>query len=102
MLELFRLLDRVTEPALPVVIYGESGTGKELVARALHHNGPRKARPFVSESWAAIPETLLGGARVGHTKGAFTGADSERRGLFEVASGGTLFLDEVGEMSPAM
>jgi len=102
MLELFRLLDRVTETALPVVIYGESGTGKELVARAIHHNGPRRAKPFVSESCAAIPETLLEAALFGHARGAFTGADSERRGLFEVAHGGTLFLDEVGEMSPGM
>ena len=102
MLELFRLLDRVTDTALPVVIYGESGTGKELVARAIHHNGPRRGRAFVSESCAAIPETLLEAALFGHVRGAFTGADSERRGLFEVADGGTLFLDEVGEMPASM
>jgi transcriptional regulator with GAF, ATPase, and Fis domain/Tfp pilus assembly protein PilF len=102
MLELFRLLDRVTETSLPVVIYGESGTGKELVARALHHNGPRRGKPFVSESCAAIPETLLEAALFGHVRGAFTGADSERRGLFEIAHCGTLFLDEVGEMTAAM
>ncbi len=102
MLELFRLLDRVTDTALPVVIYGESGTGKELVARAIHHNGPRRGKAFVSESCAAIPETLLEAALFGHVRGAFTGADAERRGLFEVADGGTLFLDEVGEMPASM
>src|SRR6476620_2427933 len=102
MLELFRLLDRVTDTALPVVIYGESGTGKELVARAIHHNGPRRQRAFVSESCAAIPETLLEAALFGHVRGAFTGAQGERRGLFEIAHGGTLFLDEVGEMPASM
>jgi transcriptional regulator with GAF, ATPase, and Fis domain/tetratricopeptide (TPR) repeat protein len=74
MLELFRLLDRVTETSLPVVIYGESGTGKELVARAIHHNGPRRGRAFVTESCAAIPETLLEAELFGHVRGAFTGA----------------------------
>ncbi|MCA9671121.1 MAG: sigma 54-interacting transcriptional regulator, partial [Myxococcales bacterium] len=102
MQELFRLLDRVTDTELPVVVYGESGTGKELVARAIHHNGPRKARPFVGENCGAIPETLLESILFGYERGAFTGAERDRRGLFEVASGGTLFLDEVGEMSPAM
>jgi transcriptional regulator with GAF, ATPase, and Fis domain/tRNA A-37 threonylcarbamoyl transferase component Bud32 len=102
MLELFRLLDRVTDTALPVVIHGESGTGKELVARALHFNGPRKDRAFVSENCAAIPETLLESTLFGYVRGAFTGADRDARGLFEVADGGTLFLDEISEMSPAM
>ncbi len=102
MLELFRLLDRVTDTALPVVIEGESGTGKELVARAIHYNGPRRERPFVSENCAAIPETLLESTLFGHVKGAFTGADRDARGLFAVADGGTLFLDEVAEMSPGM
>ena len=102
MIELFRLLDRVTETELPVVIQGESGTGKELVARAVHHNGRRSSGAFVSENCAAIPETLLESVLFGHVKGAFTGADRERKGLFEVASGGSLFLDEVGEMSAAM
>jgi len=102
MLELFRLLDRLTDTALPVVIQGESGTGKELVARALHFNGPRRQRPFVSENCAAIPETLLESTLFGAVRGAYTGADHDSRGLFEVADGGTLFLDEVGEMSPGM
>ena len=102
MLELFQLLDRVTDTDLPVVVQGESGTGKELVARAIHENGKRAKRPFVSENCGAIPETLLESVLFGAVRGAFTGADRDRRGLFEVADGGTLFLDEVGEMSPGM
>ena len=102
MMELFRLIDRITDTALPVVIQGESGTGKELVARALHANGPRRERPFVGENCAAIPETLLESTLFGYVRGAFTGAEHDTRGLFEIADGGTLFLDEVGDMSPAM
>jgi transcriptional regulator with GAF, ATPase, and Fis domain/tetratricopeptide (TPR) repeat protein len=102
MIDLFRLLDRVTETDLPVVIHGESGTGKELAARAIHHNGRRRDRPFVSENCGAIPETLLESTLFGYVRGAFTGADRDARGLFEIADGGTLFLDEVSEMSPAM
>jgi len=102
MLDLFRMLDRVTDTTLPVVIEGESGTGKELVARAIHFHGPRKDKAFVSENCAAIPETLLESALFGHVRGAFTGADREARGLFAIANGGTLFLDEVADMSAGM
>ncbi|XXX81057.1 sigma 54-interacting transcriptional regulator [Sorangium sp. So ce134] len=99
---MLRLVDRVTASEVPVLIHGESGCGKELVARAIHHNGPRAARPFVSENCGAIPEGLLESALFGHVRGAFTGADRPRAGLFEVADRGTLFLDEIGEMSLAM
>ncbi|WP_437970783.1 sigma 54-interacting transcriptional regulator [Sorangium sp. So ce260] len=99
---MLRLVDRVTASEVPVLVYGESGSGKELVARAIHHNGPRAAQPFVSENCGAIPEGLLESALFGHVRGAFTGADRPRAGLFEVADRGTLFLDEIGEMSLAM
>jgi transcriptional regulator with GAF, ATPase, and Fis domain len=102
MVKTFQLLDRITETDLPVVVQGESGTGKELVARAIHFNGARKKGAFVSENCGAVPDTLLESILFGHEKGAFTGANRQQRGLFEIADGGTLFLDEVGDMSLAM
>jgi serine/threonine-protein kinase PknK len=102
MRELLRVVDRVTASEVPVLVVGESGTGKELIARAMHANGPRGRRAFVSENCASIPETLLESTLFGHVKGAFTGASSTRAGLFDVADGGTLLLDEVGEMSLGM
>ncbi|HEX5033237.1 MAG TPA: sigma 54-interacting transcriptional regulator, partial [bacterium] len=98
MMEVFHLLDHVTDTAIPVWIHGESGTGKELVARSLHVNSSRKAKPFVGENCSAIPDTLLESELFGHKRGAFTHADRDRVGLFERADGGTLFLDEVADM----
>ena len=102
MVEMLRLLDRIIDTDAPILIQGESGTGKELIARALHHHGPRKSGPFVSENVAALPETLLESELFGYRKGAFTGADRDKKGLFEIAHQGTLFLDELGNMSIEM
>lgn len=102
MQRLFTLLDRVIETDLPVLIEGESGTGKELVARAIHDNDKRRSGPLVSVNCAAMPDTLLEAELFGYQRGAFTGADRSRDGLFVQAHGGTLFLDELGEMPLSM
>jgi DNA-binding NtrC family response regulator len=96
--DVFRIVHKVAASSSTVLIYGESGTGKELVARALHFQSERRARPFYAVNVAALPESILEAELFGHEKGAFTGAESRKVGLFEQASGSTLFLDEVGDL----
>ena len=99
MRRVFDLVDRIAPASESVVILGETGTGKELVARALHARSPRRDGPFIPVNCAAIPETLMESELFGHEKGAFSGAERQRKGAFEEADGGTLFLDEIGEMA---
>lgn len=99
---LLALVERVAASEVPVLIWGESGTGKELIARAIVERSARRGRPFLAENCAAVPEALLESTLFGHSRGAFTGAERSRAGLFELADGGTLLLDEIAEMSLAM
>ncbi len=102
MQQVFRAVGRLSRSSMTVLITGESGTGKELVAHALHRHSPRSNQAFVALNTAAFTADLLESELFGHEKGAFTGADTQRRGRFEQADGGTLFLDEIGDMSPAL
>jgi PAS domain S-box-containing protein len=102
MRRVFEILPQVAASDCTVLIQGETGTGKELLARALHHAGPRRARPFVAVNCAALPETLLESELFGYKAGAFTGAQRDKPGRFRLAEGGTLFLDEIGDIAPAL
>jgi DNA-binding NtrC family response regulator len=102
MRDLFALIKKVAGSRTTVLIQGKSGTGKELVAKAVHYNSPRRARPLVTVNCSAIPKDLLESELFGHVKGAFTGAIAHKRGLFEEADGGSLFLDEIGELPPEL
>lgn len=102
MLEIYKLVARVSAGKSTVLLEGESGTGKELIARAIHANSPRRDRPFVPVNCAALPDTLLESEMFGYEKGAFTGAVGVKHGLFEAAHEGTIFLDEIGDIGPAL
>lgn len=101
MRKVFDVVGKVADTKSNVLICGESGTGKELIARAIHYNSSRSQRPFVTVNCSALPEPLLESELFGHMKGSFTGAISNKAGLFEVANGGSIFLDEIGETTPA-
>ena len=100
-LRTLELVNQVAPSTATVLIQGESGTGKELIANAVHHGSPRRARPFIKVNCAALPETLLESELFGYERGAFTGAVARREGRFELADGGTLFMDEIGDLSLA-
>jgi DNA-binding NtrC family response regulator len=96
--KIFRVVEKISATSSSVLIHGESGTGKELIARAIHYNSPRADGPFIAINCGAIPENLLESELFGYVKGAFTGAQSNRQGMFKAADGGTLFLDEIGDL----
>jgi len=102
MQKVFDVVRKVADSKSNVLICGESGTGKELVARAIHYNSARSVMPFVAVNCSAVPETLLESELFGHMKGSFTGAISNKAGLFEIADGGTIFLDEIGDTTPTI
>ena len=102
MQKLYKMIQRVASSSSTVLIQGESGTGKELIARAIHHQSPRREQPLIPVNCGAIPEDLLESELFGHVRGAFTGAAHTRTGRFELANNGTLFLDEIGDMSPKL
>ena len=102
MLAVFKMVETIAKTNSTVLVTGESGTGKELVARAIHFNSLRRDRPFVALNCGAVPETLLESELFGHMRGAFTGADTNKKGLVETAERGTIFLDEIGEMNATM
>ncbi len=102
MRQLFSLMEKVIDVPTTILIQGETGTGKELIAKVIHYNGPLKDEPFVAENCGALSENLLESELFGHVKGAFTGAVSDKKGLFEMADGGTVLLDEIGETPPSM
>src|SRR5438067_12605327 len=98
MQEVFSMIQRLAPHAKVVLLYGETGTGKELAARAFHHAGQRRTKPFITINCSAVVDTLFESELFGHVRGAFTGAVEAKPGVFEAAQGGTLFLDEVGEL----
>src|SRR5207247_8408572 len=102
MLDAFKMIETVAKTNSTILLTGESGTGKGLVAQAIHFHSLRRERPFVALNCGALPETLLESELFGHMRGAFTGADANKKGLLEVAEKGTVFLDEIGEMSAVM
>lgn len=102
MQRVFEIMKKVAETDATVLITGETGTGKELVARAIHYAGDRRNKRFVAQNCGALPDTLLESELFGHRRGAFTGANQDKQGLFEAADGGTIFLDEIGETEPGM